>query len=172
MATFVVEDGSVVASANSYITVADADTYFGNYGDPATWSDASDDEKQEALRLASQYIDSEYGDSWQGARSDPDQVLDWPRYLVYTREGWLVGSSTIPRRLKDAICELALRVLDGITLHEDIANDGTILKTEVKIGPITDKVEYVGGSSPTTQFPKVKQLIQEFLEIGFKIQRS
>lgn len=39
MATFVVEDGSGLATANSYCSVAEADTYHSNNGNPAAWVD-------------------------------------------------------------------------------------------------------------------------------------
>jgi len=38
---FIVEDGSGVVGANSYLSVADADAYFVNHGSPAAWVDAA-----------------------------------------------------------------------------------------------------------------------------------
>lgn len=51
----IVEDGTGLADAESYLSVADADTYHADRNNEA-WQDYSTAEKEAALRKATQYI--------------------------------------------------------------------------------------------------------------------
>ena len=57
--TLVVEDGTGLADANSYIASADADTYWANRAN-AAWAALDDDAKAAALIQATQYLDARY----------------------------------------------------------------------------------------------------------------
>ena len=52
------------ASANSYVTLAEANTYFETVPDSSTWTNKTDDQKNRALIAATRWIDSFvfYGD--------------------------------------------------------------------------------------------------------------
>lgn len=77
--TLIVEDGSVVDNANSYVTVAQADTFLENQGD-ATWTGVATDEgKESALIQATSYLQQKYRLLWKGSRVEAFQSLDWPR---------------------------------------------------------------------------------------------
>ena len=169
----IIETGLIVAGAESYASVTDADTYHTNNGNTA-WGTASNTAKEAALRKACRYLDGKYRSRWKGRRVLPVvQVLEWPRGGVEAPSG--AGSSgsyyydtgftgnvfypsnSIPQRLKDAQCELALRALDG-----DLASDATIGVKREKVDVL--ETEYFQGAVPgQTAFVGVEQLISDYL---------
>lgn len=72
----VVETGSGVSGANTYISAADADLYQSNRG-RSSWTSLSDDAKAVALIMATEAIDSLY--PWIGKKKTSTQGLKWPR---------------------------------------------------------------------------------------------
>lgn len=67
------------ASANSYITLSDANFIVDGFvedADVTAWDSATDDQKNRALYTATQRIDRE---RFIGARTDDTQALQWPR---------------------------------------------------------------------------------------------
>jgi hypothetical protein len=67
---------ALVLNTNSYVAVADAETYFETRIDAATWNAASNALKEEALVTATQLIDNR---SWIGSAVSSSQALAWPR---------------------------------------------------------------------------------------------
>jgi len=103
---FIVEDGSVVANANSYVTVAYADAYLAaNIHVFATWDALLDADKENLLVWATRELDNRV--RWKGTKTDPDSALRWPRTGVYDRDNNLIPDDEIPKQLMDAVCELA-----------------------------------------------------------------
>ena len=79
MATIIVEDGSVVAGANSYVTEAELTTYAADRG--ITLTAATD----VLLIKAMDYIESL---SFIGTKFSEGQSLQWPRSNVYIDGFW------------------------------------------------------------------------------------
>ena len=134
----IIEDGSIVAGANSFATVAECRAYCDLRG-LALPTDDSDVEP--LLITASDFLFSLEGD-YQGNRSDSSQVLVFPRSVVY-----LFGadvSDTIPQILKDGQCRLAFDATQQTLLA---TGDGRVIKKE-GVGPL--QVEYGddGASNP------------------------
>jgi hypothetical protein len=100
------------ANSNSYITVADATTYFDNRLDAADWTAATADNKAASLITATGWLDTLefYGD-----RSATTQALKWPRINV-TCDGIKADATFIPREILDATCETALALLRNPTM--------------------------------------------------------
>lgn len=105
--TFIVEDGTIVANANSYLTVEEAtaileidDSQF------AIWDALTTEEKQKALVRATLYLDDFY--QWYGRRTDPTQSLKWPRSCMKDCEGNAIGENVMPVELKRATTYLAM----------------------------------------------------------------
>ena len=100
----VVEDGTGVTGADSYVSIAEADTYAAANG-LTSWASATAAAKEIALRQATRYVDTRY--RFRGSRLGLRQPLEWPRGDVvdgalgdgyyYTRP---------PRNLKAAVTEL------------------------------------------------------------------
>ncbi len=60
MPTLIVEDGSIVDNANSYISLAEADAYF-EVLLPDAWKSANEEKKTQSLIIATQAVDALYG---------------------------------------------------------------------------------------------------------------
>ncbi len=82
--TLVVEDGTGLSTANTYISAADADVYNANLG-RAEWDELEADEKAAALVKATQYIDTTF--NWLGLKGSRAQALQWPRHLGIGTDG-------------------------------------------------------------------------------------
>lgn len=164
-ATFTVETGAGLSNANSYVSVADADQYHDDFGAPAAWTGATEAAKQAALRAATQYLDAEYGWRWKGVKANETQALDWPRYNV-DRETFLLDSTVVPTEVEQATALLALKNIGGTALLPDIVNDGAVARTRVKVGPIEEETEYVGGKgeTDTTTFALVEGILAAVLQ--------
>ena len=91
------------SSANSYVTLAEANTYFETVPDSSTWTNKTDDQKNRSLIAATRWIDSFvfYGD-----RCDDGQALKFPRNN-YQVDGVELACSKIPNNIKYAQYELA-----------------------------------------------------------------
>lgn len=130
-----VEDGTGLATADSYASRADADAYHAARGN-AAWAAASTDARDAALRKATQYLDTRY--RWVGNRSTLTQALEWPRYFV-PRLGYPSGWPQ--PRVVHACIELALRALSVDLLADDEGRD--VLSEQV--GPISVTYGPTGG---------------------------
>jgi hypothetical protein len=91
------------ASSNSYVTQADATTYFGHRFDATEWTNASSDNRNIALMMATARLEQE---EYTGLRVDDDQRLKWPRYGVYV-DNVYQEETAVPRPIKEATYELA-----------------------------------------------------------------
>lgn len=119
------------ASANSYVTETQASDYFGGRLDVAEYTAATSVTVQKALVMATNRLDAE---EYVGSVSTNTQALKWPRYGVVTISGWTNESITaIPKRIRDACCELALTLLKDTAFLGDTGLEGFL---NVKIGAI------------------------------------
>ncbi len=105
--TLVVEDGTGIATANSYLTVAEADAILCvNPVMYATWTALTAQQMDEYLVWASDYIDCYV--QWFGTKTVPDSGLRWPRTGVCDCDGIEIGPNEIPDKLKTAVAQLAI----------------------------------------------------------------
>ena len=90
-------------TANSYVTLSEANDYFDTSPDASTWTNKTDDQKKRALISATRWIDTLvfYGD-----RCDDGQALKFPRNN-YQVDGVELACSKIPNNIKYAQYELA-----------------------------------------------------------------
>ena len=137
---FTVEDGTGLSNANSYLSVADADTYHSDLNQTG-WT-GTDSVKEAALRKATTYIDNNY--SFDGSIVKTTQSLAWPRSSVTDPEGRDL-SNKVPTQIKNAVAELALLALTE-NLVKDVDKSNYVKKE--KIGEI--EIEYK-DSSPSTK---------------------
>lgn len=172
--SLVVEDGSGLSNAESYVSVADCDAYFVARGS-TVWTaslPASTTTKEIALRLATQALEVTYYGRWLGQRINQTMSLSWPRYGVCDPDGYELSSSAVPQRIKDATCELALRQVNGDTLIPDVSEPGDIEAESVTVGPISVSTEYAGGKSQTPQYSIVDGLVGPYVTSGSELVRS
>lgn len=126
--TLIIEDGTEVANANSYVTLAEARAYALARG--VTLS-ATDSIVEVLVIKSMDYLES-FDNQFKGYRKTSTQVLSWPRYEVYRND---IGTEypTIPNELKNALCQL---IIDSSTF--DI--DPNVLLTD-KTQKIKERVE-------------------------------
>src|SRR6187549_997723 len=134
--SLIVEDGTARADAESYISVADANSYHVSRGTPdADWADLDTADKESALRRATDYMLATYRLRWKGSPVNGTQALDWPRYNVQRDQSFLtyIQPTVIPNEVKRACAELAVRAHAG-PLTQDVEPQAGVLSEQV--GPI------------------------------------
>lgn len=109
---------AIVLNTNSYVEIAEADTYFETRVDSTNWVSASTETKERALVTATQLIDDH---AWIGSAVSSSQALAWPRkYATYLnpRLGLTVSidEATVPKEVKVAVYEQALHLLNNENL--------------------------------------------------------
>ena len=140
------------ATANSYVSVTEADDYFAAHLDSNFWPTAAKD-KQAALVMATNRIDAE---PFQGHRTDLTQALQWPRSWVVARD--FVDSDTIPRELKIATFEMALHYLKMKAGEFTVDENDLETLDKYKIGPLDIQIK---SNVKADRLPsKVKRLLQ------------
>lgn len=180
---FVVEDGSGLATANSYIAVADADTYVTDYiRNASTWVALSTANKQSYLREATQTVDLLFGRRWTGYRKDVSQGLDWPRSAGYDTDGYSIDGNIVPSTVEVATVELAWRHLndsgpstttgDSTGMIPDVAAGKNIGSESVSAGSIKTSTTYTGMKSYAKFFRKVELILQKLILPRGAIDRS
>jgi hypothetical protein len=156
--TIVVEDGTGKSTAESYISVADASTYFSARGN-TSWAAITTDALREGyLRLATEYMTQMYRNRWQGARYTETQALDWPRTGV-VRDSWQVDIDDVPIEVQRACAELALKASAG-TLNPDLTQ-GVVSE---KVGPIAVTYDHYSPQSP--RYKAIEAMLAPYLSGG------
>lgn len=155
----IVEDGSIVADANSYVTYDYALAYHALRGNSA-WALGTVLNQQYAIIRATQAIDSIYKGKWKGTPTEyGTQELEWPRSGVVVGVNAL-GNDLIPNALKKAVCEAALRELaNANSLTPDLERGGEIKRVKAD----TVEVEYMDGANSTTTFTAIDGLLADLV---------
>jgi hypothetical protein len=160
--TLIVEDGTGLSDAESFISEEDAERYFVDRG-ITTWSAAELVDRIAALRRASAFLTAAY--VWQGIRVRQRlQALAWPRYGMVDRELYPILATEIPVELKQACCEIALAELSD----PGCMNPSVVLAQQARAEQVGDiRVEYTNTySSPNASRPVltiVNDLLAPFL---------
>lgn len=134
----IVEDGSVVADANSYVTRAEYIAWAATLGVTVA-DDATADAE---LVKAAEYIDA-HAANMKGRKLTRLQTMAYPRSYVVI-EQWAWSSTEIPRQLKQAQMAFALDVRNGIDLYNQGSNPNMIASRERVEGAVD--VQYHIGS--------------------------
>lgn len=159
----IIEDGTVVANANSYVTLVEARAYALARGVTLSGTDS----EVEILAIkAMDYLEAQRG-KYQGRKTDPDnQVLQWPRKEVYIDCDEVVDQNTIPQELKDAQCQL---IIEG---HNSVVLQPNLTSGEVRREKLPHlEIEYndKGGSSVSPVMTAVRSLLDPlFFRCGNK----
>lgn len=149
---FVFDSTPKSATANSYVSVSEADDYFAAHLDSNFWPTSLKD-KQAALVMATNRIDAE---NFQGRRTELTQSLQWPRSWVVARA--FIDSNTIPRELKIATFEMALHYLKMKAGEFTVDENDLETLDKYKIGPLDVQIK---ANVKADRIPtKVKQLLK------------
>nr|AFX83780.1 putative head-tail connector protein [uncultured Mediterranean phage MEDS1 group] len=147
------------ATANSYVTLAEANTYFETVPDSTTWDNKSDDQKNRSLIAATRWIDSFV---FFGDRCDHGQALKFPRnnYQVDDVE---LACSAIPVNIKYAQYELARALAnDTDAMTGNVGTNGNI--AEAKLGDLAVKYNVASqGTGSVNNIMDVYPWLQSYL---------
>lgn len=135
---FIVETGMGLELANSYCTVEFADGFNSTQIDGVDWADVDPADKQIRLITATLAIDNSF--DFDGRRLTRIQALEFPRWGLYDRNGYIVEAAPLPRFIKCATAELA-RVLGQ---RSDAGGSATVPSAgsaaggveKIQVGPI------------------------------------
>lgn len=133
--TLIVEDGSGLENADSFASVATADEYHAGYGNPTAWSSSTTEQKEVALRSASDYLNEQY--RYRGVRANRDQAMAWPRYGAVDDDGYTIDGDVVPPQIVDATCELALALRQGVVLTPTQQGNGTLAAESFTVGGVS-----------------------------------
>lgn len=142
--TLVVEDGTGLSTANSYLTAVEADALLCvNPVMYATWTALTPTEMDTYLVWASNYIDTYV--QWKGYKTVETSGLRWPRECVVDCDGILIASDAIPNQVKIAVAQLAI----FLTASESAQSGGNSSAAPAGIKRVKAdvvEVEYFGES--------------------------
>lgn len=146
----VVEDGSVVTGANSYVTEAELSAYATARGVTLTG------DTEELLIRAMDYVESL---GFIGIKLTDTQPLQWPRADVIL-DSYYVNVDTIPDELKNGLMQVAMAIDAGEDPLADIPKE----IASASVGSVS--VTYATGSSATTTVRKINAQLYKLLANG------
>lgn len=148
--TLVIEDGSVVAGAESYASAADLAAYAANYGKAIPEEPTA---QEVLLRRAALQMEAM---PWKGRVVHSDQPLNWPRADV-CRNGFTLDYDRIPPQVKAGQMALAAEIYAD-DLVDPNTRSGAVTKKVV--GPL--EFEYASASPTITKPAAVRQSYAQF----------
>ena len=146
--SLIVEDGTGIANANSYVSEAEYLTYWTDRGN-ATAIAITGDTLKSLLIQATDYVENVYYEKWLGDRLTLTQALEFPRVINLI-------DVEVPDRLKKACFELALKA-NSASLLTDV--EQRIIKEKVAVIETT----YSEYSNQLTQYTNVYELVKPYL---------
>lgn len=159
-----VEDGTGIAGAESYATVAFVDTYWTSRTHDATnsaaWAALTTAKKEGALREATAYLDARYGSKYRGVRRGYVQGLLWPRDGAEDEAGYDLPG--LPEELQRAVAELAVRA-SSARLAPDADRGNLVKRTKDQVGPLVQEIEYVDGANTEDRYGSVDGIMAPLL---------
>lgn len=163
--SIIVEDGTMVPNAESYVTVAFCNTYHANRNNAGWAAIATDVLREGYLRQAMAYLQGNYRGKWKGVRVSAIQALDWPRWgceltdVVLGQIAYYVPSTVIPLELQYVVAELALFAVAG-PLNPNLAQN-IVSKS---VGSL--KIDYDTYSPQSPRYPIVTGYLKIFIMAG------
>ena len=148
---------ALVLNTNSYVSIADADTYFETRIDSANWVAATNEIKEQALVTATALIDDS---SWIGSAVSSSQALAWPRKNATYNDDRLglqvtIADDETPSRVKTAVYEQALHLVD----NEDVLVGQSQTFESISVGSIS----LSDSNGDTTRLPMKPSIVLKSL---------
>lgn len=154
----IIEDGTIVALANSYVTLTEARDFALARGVTLSAVDAT---LEPLVIKAMDFLES-LRNTYQGTKVSKAQRLQWPRVDV-TVDGFDVDETEIPTVLKDAQCQLIMDVTAGLDLLPN--TDGREVIKE-KIDVLETEYAPSANGTPSPIFTKAMALLECLLDTG------
>ena len=159
-------------STTSYVQRTDANTYFATSFNDAAWTALSDAQKDLALQVATRNLETL---QWYGTKCDADQALQWPREVAADGSCDATVCTTIPDKLVEATCELALKLHSNQSVFIDGPDSGTTgtYVSKQKLGELEVEYEEFDGAKSVSTGPKIivlfpwlKELLRCYAKVG------
>ena len=144
----VVESGAGLATAESYVSEADALTYLTAIGEETAWAALTTAQREAALRLATSWLDAHY--VWPGSVRMGDQALAWPRVGALDCEGRTVAYDEVPSTVANATAWVAKEHGTGTIDLSGVNTKGRIKSKTSKVGELSSSIEYESGGAPSS----------------------
>jgi len=144
-------------TANSYVSVVDADAYFLQRSNSSKWTTVID--KDAALITASRLLDWQL--KFDGEKTSALQSMQFPRTGIWMSDGLEYPVDVIPQEMKFAVYELAY-----LSIGVDRTADNSLAGIDqVKAGPLFIKATPSGyGSTKSDIIPQfIKSMISDFI---------
>lgn len=126
---FTVEDGTGLPTANSYVSVSDADDILATNIHATSWVAKTNADKEKLLSWATRLIDTKA--TWYGTKTYETSGLRWPRTGVIDRDNVALAEDEIPLRLQEGTAEMARYLVDVDRTTERSQDGLTSLKVDV-----------------------------------------
>jgi hypothetical protein len=156
----IIEDGTIVANSNSFVTDAEFKAYAGirNASIPATQPD-----REALLILAMDYLFN-IEVRLSGIRVSDDQELPYPREGACVRDQILPSSGikSIPKGIKNAQIELAMQAVKSDLLISETSNN----LQSISIDGVISESYYQGGSYSIVRTDKADAYLKPFMING------
>jgi len=169
--TLIVETGASVVDANSYVSLLEADTYHALYYN-SDWDGLSDADKEQHLILATRSIDANYASKFLSLKKNDINELCWPRLAFLNNNNIMIADNTIPKALKNAVCEVALMSSLGLNLFPASNNDDNVKINKTKIGDLAIEKEYFSSSKKSSEEKEGFNTIELFLWTILKLKNK
>ncbi len=164
----IIEDGTIVANANSFITVAEWETYLALYGKAATGSET---DKETALIKSQRAISTRY--NFDGTLVEQMQSTCLPRNWSRPIKGFTIANDVVPQDFKDAQAELAFDIQEGADPFADATQGvlGPLTGDKAKAGPVETDKTYGSGGTPfnpraMSNYTAVNDLLKPYFSAG------
>jgi|Deesub1362A_J573_1020465.scaffolds.fasta_scaffold01257_11 hypothetical protein len=147
-------------SANSYVTVTEADTYLANHLEGETWNSKSTAEKERLLITATRQIDS-LRIKDEHLPYDDNQALKFPRSYDTDDD----GNPEIPQAVKDAVCEQAVFLLTSGTGRSKLQQAGV---SDMRLGDMSESYVSLPDYRKVLS-PEAARLIAPYIRLSGRI---
>lgn len=159
---------TLVVGTNTYITLAEANTYFADRLGIDAWTNATDDNKNKALLMACKIIDDQQYD---GRPVSIVQSSAFPRYGLKNRQKQLLPSLSTPDDVKYAQAEQALYILEEYSTFDASSERLQLQREGVTRIKINDYEEQYSGKGTSgmghSLCTNAKERLMPYLRITF-----
>ena len=149
MAELIVEYGTGVANANSYLSIDEFVDFAELLGyDPEI---IPQERLEKRMMRATLIIDSRYRDDFPGKRATFEQGLEWPRVDAYYVDYYPIDVDVVPKEIKMALVETVFLLEQGRNLQPVVEKQGAIAMERVKADVIEEEVRYHSEAERMTE---------------------
>lgn len=136
----IVEDGTGLSTADSYISLADTESYMSILPDTTAWDALSDPDKEDYIKWATRTLDAK--STYNGTKVYETASLRWPRSGVKDKDGYLVADDIVPLPISDSTAELVRMLLT----QADLTSENSVDYLKKVVADVVE-VEYQNNTS-------------------------